>query len=299
MVFGIGWLGASRLFGRKPAERPIWGMGAGYVNSANLGIPIAQQVLGNVSFPAEVILFQLLVVMTVLTTLDRHGDATGPIRFRRIASLPVRNPVILGSVLGTIWSAAGLSVPSAVGDSLRLLGAAAVPVALIALIALGASLYSDTPMKAAHAEIFRDHGGETCRAPVDRLRARRAAAPLARAAADGGRMRGSADSAEHVHLRAGVRHRPGTSQSRGGSDNDAASRHPGSGCIATRSRLALKDQRAAAASVEADNSSVASSRRSASHSCCSAGVRGKVSTARPAAAPRLAVAGRTASLIVA
>ncbi|WUI56330.1 hypothetical protein OHQ88_04420 [Micromonospora zamorensis] len=55
-VVGFGWVGASWLFGRKPGERPIWGMAAGYVNSANLGIPIATQVLGNVSFLAEVVL---------------------------------------------------------------------------------------------------------------------------------------------------------------------------------------------------------------------------------------------------
>jgi malonate transporter len=37
LVIGAGWLGASRLFDRKPGERAIWGMTGGYVNSANLG----------------------------------------------------------------------------------------------------------------------------------------------------------------------------------------------------------------------------------------------------------------------
>lgn len=76
-------------------------MAAGYVNPANLGIPIAQQVLGNMSFPAEVILFQLLVVMTVLTTLDRHGDATGPIRHGQVLSrLAGHQPVAHGPGAG-------------------------------------------------------------------------------------------------------------------------------------------------------------------------------------------------------
>ncbi|MEU0546381.1 AEC family transporter [Micromonospora sp. NPDC005979] len=145
-VVGFGWFGASRLFGRTPGERPIWGMAAGYVNSANLGIPIATQVLGNVSFLAEVVLLQVLVVTpVVLVALDRHSAPAGRVRLRRIASLPVRNPVILASLLGVACSAAGLHVPSAADASLTLLAGAAVPAALVAL---GASLHPTAPSRA-------------------------------------------------------------------------------------------------------------------------------------------------------
>src|SRR6266567_2291359 len=58
-VTGAGWYGAGRFFDRKPGERAIWGMSSGYVNSANLGIPIAMQVLGNVSFLVQVLLLQV------------------------------------------------------------------------------------------------------------------------------------------------------------------------------------------------------------------------------------------------
>ncbi|MBF9066674.1 AEC family transporter [Streptacidiphilus fuscans] len=150
VVIGVGWLGVSRLYGRKAGERPVWGMAAGYVNSANLGIPIAQQVLHSVSFLAEVVLLQTLVVTPViLIALDRHGDSAGRVRLRRIASLPFRNPVILGSALGVVWSAAHLPVPHAVSSSLELLAGAAVPVALIAL---GASLHSESGLKVPPAE---------------------------------------------------------------------------------------------------------------------------------------------------
>jgi malonate transporter and related proteins len=40
---GLTWYGASRFFGRKDGERVIATMAGGYVNSANLGIPIALQ----------------------------------------------------------------------------------------------------------------------------------------------------------------------------------------------------------------------------------------------------------------
>ncbi|MFF5052244.1 AEC family transporter [Micromonospora sp. NPDC000663] len=145
-VVAVGWAGASRLFSRTPGERPIWGMAAGYVNSANLGIPIATQILGDVSFLAEVVLLQVLVVTPViLVALDRHSDPTGRVRVRRIASLPVRNPVILASLLGVACSAAGVHPPSAVGASLTLLSGAAVPAALVAL---GASLHRTAPSRA-------------------------------------------------------------------------------------------------------------------------------------------------------
>ncbi|RIV40376.1 AEC family transporter [Micromonospora radicis] len=150
-VVGFGWVGASRLFGRDPGERPIWGMAAGYVNSANLGIPIATQVLGNVSFLAEVVLLQVLVVTPViLVALDRHSDPARRVRVRRIASLPVRNPVILASLLGVACSAAGLHLPSVASTSLTLLSGAAVPAALVAL---GASLHRTTPAPAEPAEL--------------------------------------------------------------------------------------------------------------------------------------------------
>lgn len=125
-------------------------MAAGYVNSANLGIPIATQVLGDVSFLAVVVLLQVLVAAPViLVALDRHSDPAGRIRVRRIASLPVRNPVILASLLGVACSAAGLRLPSAAAAPLTLLSGAAVPAALVAL---GASLHRTAPSRAEPAE---------------------------------------------------------------------------------------------------------------------------------------------------
>jgi predicted permease len=54
-------------------------------------------------------------------------------------------------MLGVVWSATGLGLPSAVASSLGLLSSAAVPAALVAL---GASLYSEKqPLLAARTEI--------------------------------------------------------------------------------------------------------------------------------------------------
>ncbi|WP_406195614.1 AEC family transporter [Kitasatospora sp. NBC_01560] len=129
----LGLLAAHRLFGRPPGERMIGGMAAGYVNSANLGIPVAVQVLGDASFVAPVVLFQsLLVTPAVLTVLD--GRRAGR---RALLSLPLRNPVLLaaalGAVVSAVTSATGWHLPAEVNRSCDLLGGAGVPTALVAL----------------------------------------------------------------------------------------------------------------------------------------------------------------------
>ena len=167
LTIGAGWYCAARFFDRKHGERAIWGMASGYGNTANLGIPIAMQVLGTVSFLVEVLLLQVLIVgPVILAILDRHadgantadanaaggGDGGGTWRsIRRIATLPLRNPVILGSALGIAASAAGFQAPAFVQTPLKLLAVTAVPAALIAL---GASLRQpETTPGAGRAEI--------------------------------------------------------------------------------------------------------------------------------------------------
>ncbi|MFJ4679800.1 AEC family transporter [Kitasatospora sp. NPDC088783] len=127
---------------RTPAERTVAVMAAGYVNSGNLGIPVAAQVLGDASYAAPVLLFQvLLVTPLMLTVLDATTASPSPsspasrpaARLRRLALLPLRNPVILGAGLGALFSAAGWRLPGPLAHSADLLGAAAVPTALVTL----------------------------------------------------------------------------------------------------------------------------------------------------------------------
>lgn len=151
LVISVGWLAISKAFHRKPGERPIWAMTAGYVNSANLGIPIAAQVLHSIAFLAQVVLLQTLIVTPlILISLDRHHDAGGQAALRRVATLPLRNPVVLASALGLVWSVARLPVPPPAHDSLKLLSDSAAP---CALIALGASLYGVPALAAPVPEV--------------------------------------------------------------------------------------------------------------------------------------------------
>jgi predicted permease len=109
-------------------------MAAGYVNAANLGIPVAVQVLGNASFLAFVLLLQTLIVTPIiLGTLDLATRADGDGRWRRLLTLPLRSPVLLACALGVSLGAAGVRLPGLLDSIVALLGAAAVPTALVAL----------------------------------------------------------------------------------------------------------------------------------------------------------------------
>ncbi|PAZ11446.1 hypothetical protein CLM62_35295 [Streptomyces sp. SA15] len=128
-----------------------WGLGrttigalcSSYVNSGNLGIPIAVYVLGDASLVAPVLLFQLLVLTPVaLTILDLAGKdegEKGPLWQRLLT--PLRNPIAVGSLAGVAVSAAGIHVPSAVMDPLTLIGNMSVPAVLLAF---GISLCGST-----------------------------------------------------------------------------------------------------------------------------------------------------------
>ncbi|MFK0114688.1 AEC family transporter [Streptomyces sp. NPDC090994] len=117
-----------------------WGTGritigalcSGYVNSGNLGIPIAVYVLGDASLVAPVLLFQLIVVAPIgLTILDLAGTERSGSPWSRLLT-PLRNPIAVGSLTGVAVAALGLHVPAPVMDPLTLIGNMSVPAVLMA-----------------------------------------------------------------------------------------------------------------------------------------------------------------------
>ncbi|WP_234392000.1 AEC family transporter [Streptomyces sp. WM6378] len=133
-VFAAGLVASRRLFRRKKAEQAIGAMAASYVNSANLGIPVAVHVLHDTSFIVAAALFQMLFItplILVLIELDVRRDAGR--RWLRMLQLPIRNPVVGASAAGVAVAALGLNLPDEVTSPLTILGGGAVPAALFAL----------------------------------------------------------------------------------------------------------------------------------------------------------------------
>ncbi|BCM69072.1 MULTISPECIES: AEC family transporter [Streptomyces] len=125
-----------------------WGVGrttigalcSGYVNSGNLGIPIAAYVLGDASLVAPVLLFQVVLVTPVaLTVLDLSGAGGRGTVWRRLLT-PLRNPIAVGSLAGVVVSAAGRPLPGPLMNPLTVLGDMSVPAALLAF---GMSLHGN------------------------------------------------------------------------------------------------------------------------------------------------------------
>lgn len=126
-----------------------WGIGrttigalcSSYVNSGNLGIPIAVYVLGDASLVAPVLLFQVIALTPVaLTILDLAGPGEKLPLWRRLIT-PLRNPIAVGSLAGVVVSASGVTVPGPVMDPLTLIGNMSVPAVLLAF---GISLCGST-----------------------------------------------------------------------------------------------------------------------------------------------------------
>jgi predicted permease len=121
----------AKLAWKRPIPELVVGaLGSGYVNANNIGIPVAVYVLGNAAVSAPVVLLQLLLFAPVaLTILDI--STSGSVSVGRILLQPVRNPLIIASLLGVILSVTGVRLPPVVMEPFTIVGGAAVPVVLM------------------------------------------------------------------------------------------------------------------------------------------------------------------------
>ncbi|GIU56492.1 AEC family transporter [Arthrobacter sp. NicSoilC12] len=131
---------------RSLPEALISSMSSSLANSANLGIPIAVFVLGDASYVAPLLIFQLafftpLFLMALDATTSSHR--TTPLSF---VLMILRNPMIVGTGLGLLVAATGWTVPPLVLEPIHLIGGAAIPAMLIAF---GMSLNGSKPLQAA------------------------------------------------------------------------------------------------------------------------------------------------------
>lgn len=156
---------------RSGSETIIGALSASMVNSANLGIPIAAYVLGNAALAAPVLIFQLAVYTPIyVASLDAttaaearsrgasgaqndDGGPTTPVRpvsrwsrfWHQVGQIAL-NPMIIGSVLGLVFSATGWTLPGPVAESVSLIAGASIPAMLLAF---GMSLVGSRPLEKA------------------------------------------------------------------------------------------------------------------------------------------------------
>jgi predicted permease len=121
---------ARRRFSRDLASTTLGATGSAYVNSNNLGLPVAMYILGDAAYIAPLMLVQLILFApTILTLLEStRGGQRGPVvALGRAAG----NPIILASLLGLVFALFTVPVPQIVLEPISMIGDAAVPMVLL------------------------------------------------------------------------------------------------------------------------------------------------------------------------
>lgn len=136
-IFAIYTLIARVFWKRSVGETLIGALAAGQVNSNNIGLPLSLYILGSAAYPAPVILLQLLIFTPIsMTILEAITSGRGS--FWHALGRTASNPIVIGSVLGTLVSLTGLELPPIAIEPAQLIANACVP---ILLISYGISLH--------------------------------------------------------------------------------------------------------------------------------------------------------------
>lgn len=163
LIIGVAYVLVARLWlHRAVPELVIGALSSSYVNSVNLGVPIAMYVLEDRSFIAPLLLFQILIYSPIalialdLSTVSGGGGSV----WRDAIVAPLTNPILVGGAAGLVVSGVGWHPPQALLDPFRMLGEASVPLALVVFglsLALGrkstADDDGDSPTASAHRDV--------------------------------------------------------------------------------------------------------------------------------------------------
>ncbi|MCC3289998.1 MULTISPECIES: AEC family transporter [unclassified Arthrobacter] len=131
---------------RRPLpEMLISAMSSSLVNAANLGLPICVYVLGDAAYIAPVLIFQLAFFTPLFLMMMDSATSGRRTSVRVFAGQVVRNPIIVGSLIGLLLAATGTQLPEIIHEPVSLIGGAAVPAMLLAF---GLSLVGSRPLNA-------------------------------------------------------------------------------------------------------------------------------------------------------
>lgn len=128
---------------RNRASLTIGFMTSAYTNAGNLGLPIAAAIMGDMTWMAPILLVQVVFLQPTclaILDLDRAQKAGRTLSPGRLLSLPFRNPITIGILLGLLVNITGLPIPEPVMASVTMVGQMAVP---MMLLAFGVSLRLD------------------------------------------------------------------------------------------------------------------------------------------------------------
>lgn len=120
------------------ADASIDGLSAAYANTGYIGFPLCLLVFGKESLPAVTIaaiittsvLFAAAIIIIELS-LEPERNVRGLLI--KVGGALVKNPLLIAPILGGLFSASGMHMPSGGETFLKILGGAASPCALVAV----------------------------------------------------------------------------------------------------------------------------------------------------------------------
>lgn len=149
VLVGVVFLVLNRMFFHLNApDATIGALNSLYLNSNNIGLPIATYILGNPALVAPILVMQQAIFTPVgLTVLD--VTTKGKVSIKEIAKQPLHQPLLIGSLLGIVVSAISAKsgwfpVPKFIFDPIDMIGDSAVP---MILMAFGMSLHGTKPLQ--------------------------------------------------------------------------------------------------------------------------------------------------------
>ena len=111
-------------------------MAAIFGNNVQLGVPIVQVSLGEAAMPtiSLLIIFSVLILWTAAIACVEFGKGEGPVNVRKILfsmTRVLKNPIVLGILLGGAFGLTGLKLPHFVDGTLAYISQATTPIALV------------------------------------------------------------------------------------------------------------------------------------------------------------------------
>ena len=159
LVFLLTFFIGRKSFHLRGDESTVFGMSAIFSNNVQLGIPLAISLLGencvpSIAFIVSLNVFLLWVSVTVGVELSRSREASVWGTCFEGLWRTIKNPVIIGILLGLLSSWADIGLPEPFEKSLTLLSASATPVALFS-VGTGLSRYKlSSHVRLTGASIF-------------------------------------------------------------------------------------------------------------------------------------------------
>ncbi|MDF7665610.1 AEC family transporter [Bifidobacterium sp. ESL0745] len=149
LAVGVLFLILNKLFFHMgPADATVGALNSLYLNSNNIGLPIATYILGNPALVAPILVMQQAIFTPIaLTVLDY--TTTGKMSLKKALMQPLHQPLLIGSLGGILVSAITAwvgfyPIPKFIYDPVNMIGQAAVP---MILMAFGMSLHGSQPMQ--------------------------------------------------------------------------------------------------------------------------------------------------------